>query len=88
MTNANKDRKRRVGLPPPDNERLTLSIPELAKCMGISRGLAYNLAKTNMLPVKVLRLGGKRIVVSKNSVEILLSGKKSEGGNGDGNDTR
>lgn len=51
----------------------TLSIPELAKVLGISRGLAYDLAKKNELPIPVLRLGPKRMVVSRKCLADLLS---------------
>jgi excisionase family DNA binding protein len=57
-----------------ESERLTLTIPEVAKAMGISRGTAYSLAQQNRLPVPVIRLGQKRMVVSRKAVECLLSG--------------
>ncbi len=59
-------------------KRLTITIPEAAKALGISRGLAYELAKQDKLPVKVLRLGGKRMVVPRRALEDLLSGSQSE----------
>ena len=59
-----------------NNERLTMTIPEVAKVLGISRGLAYELAKRDELPVKVLRLGEKRMVVPKLALEELLSNGK------------
>ena len=46
-----------------DDERLTISVPECARWLGISRGLCYQLAANGRLP-GVLRLG-KRLVVSK-----------------------
>ena len=52
---------------------LTMTIPEVARVLGISRGLAYELAKRDELPVKVIRLGGKRMVVSRKALECLLS---------------
>ena len=55
-----------------EGERLTLSIPEAAKVLGISRGLAYQLAKEGKIPV--IRLG-KRLVVPKLALEKLLSGE-------------
>lgn len=58
-------------------DSLTLSIPEAAKVFGISRGLAYDLARRDALPVKVIRLG-KRMVLSRKAVEALLS-SNSEG---------
>ena len=56
-----------------EGERLTLSIPEAAKVFGISRGLAYDLARRDALPVKVIRLG-RRMVLSCKAVEALLLG--------------
>ncbi len=69
-------------------ERLTVSITEAAAQLGCSRGLAYQLCKEDRFPVKVLRLGNKRMVIPRKALEELLSGNKNEGGNGDGNNTR
>ena len=52
-------------------DSLTMSIPEVAKALGISRGLAYDLARRDKLPVRVIRLG-KRMVLSRKAVEALL----------------
>ena len=60
-------------------DTLTMTIPEVAIALGISRGLAYELAKRDELPVKVLRLGDKRMVVPRRALEDLLSAKQ-EGG--------
>jgi predicted DNA-binding transcriptional regulator AlpA len=57
-----------------EGERLTLSIPEVAKALGISRGLAYDLARRDALPVPVIKLGEKRMVVSRKAVLTLLEG--------------
>lgn len=54
-------------------DSLTMTIPEVAKVMGISRGLAYELARRDTLPVPVIRLG-RRMVLSRKAVEVLLSG--------------
>jgi len=48
--------------------------------MGVGRGLIYKLAKRNELPIKVIRFGEKRMVVSRQDVMALLSGKQSETG--------
>ena len=61
-----------------DSERLTMSIPEVARALGISRGLAYELARRDQLPVRVLRLGERRLCVSRRSLEDLLSSRQSE----------
>ena len=55
------------------NEHLTMTIPAVAKTLGISRGLAYELAKRDALPVRVIKLGAKRMVVSRKALEDLLS---------------
>jgi excisionase family DNA binding protein len=54
------------------NDSLTMTIPEVARVLGISRGLAYELARRGKLPVRVIRLGEKRMVVSRRSIELLL----------------
>jgi len=59
-------------------DSLTMTIPEVAKALGISRGLAYELAKGDRLPVKVIHLGEKRMVVSRRALEDLLSGRQGE----------
>jgi excisionase family DNA binding protein len=46
------------------SEPLTYSLMEAADLLGISRNGIYNAAKTNALPVPVLRVG-KRILVSR-----------------------
>ena len=55
----------------------TMTIPEAAKALGISRGLAYELARRDELPVPVIRLGEKRIVVSKLAIDRLLQGESN-----------
>jgi len=57
--------------------RLTLSIPEAAKALGISRGLAYDLARRGELP-GIIKLGQKRVVVSRSAIEKLLQGNGNE----------
>ena len=59
------------------NDRLTMTIPEAAKILGISRALGYQLAQRDALPVKVLRLGNRRMVVPRRALEDLLSGKET-----------
>lgn len=55
-------------------ERLTMTLPEFAKATGCSRGLIYDLAKRDKLPVQVIRLG-RRMVLSRRAVEKLLNGE-------------
>jgi excisionase family DNA binding protein len=50
-----------------------MPIKEVAKVLGISLGLAYDLARQDKLPVPVIRLG-RRMVLSRRAVEALLSG--------------
>ena len=60
-----------VSQPTKENgNRLCFSIPETARMLGISRGLAYELAHSGQIPV--LRLG-KRLLVPKIALERLLS---------------
>lgn len=59
-------------------DTLTMTIPEVARALGISRGLAYELARRNELPVNVIRLGEKRMVVARRALEDMLSGKQSD----------
>ncbi len=55
----------------PDNERLTLTIPEVARALGISRNLAYELAKQGKIPA--LRLSLRRLVVPRYALERMLA---------------
>lgn len=61
-----------------NDERFTMTIPEFAAAMGCSRYLAYSLARQNKLPVKVIRLGENRMVVSRKAVLDLLEAKDKE----------
>jgi len=54
----------------PDHECLTLSVPEAAQLLGVSRALAYQLVARGELPS--LRLG-KRLVVPRHVIDALLS---------------
>ena len=55
-----------------NNGRLTMTIPEFAEATGCSRNLAYQLARVGKLPVPVIRLGEKRMCVSRRAVQQLL----------------
>ncbi len=61
-----------------NTERLTLSITEAAAMLGISRNLAYELARRGDLPGSI-KLGQKRIVVSRIAIERLLQGEDLQG---------
>lgn len=54
-------------------QKMTLSIPEVAEMLGISRNLAYQLAAKEELP-GLIRLGEKRVVCSKLAIDKLLQG--------------
>ena len=56
-----------------NTQKMTLSIPEVAEMLGISRNLAYELAARGKLP-GLIRLGQKRVVCSKLAIERLLQG--------------
>ena len=51
-------------------DRLTLTVEEVAHLLGISRGLAYELARCGKLPV--IRLG-HRILIPRVALEKMLS---------------
>ena len=55
-------------------EPYTLTIEEAARRLGIGRSLAYDLARRDELPVKVLRLG-RRLVVPRPALERVLNGE-------------
>jgi len=50
-------------------EKLTFTVEEAGKLLGISRALAYEMARTGKLPT--LRFG-KRLVVPKKAVQNML----------------
>lgn len=50
-------------------ETRTLTIPEVAELLGISRGLAYRMAKEGKIPVLYL---GKRMLVTKSRLAEFL----------------
>lgn len=60
-----------------NTQKMTLSIPEVAETLGISRNLAYKLATKGELP-GLIRLGGKRVVCSRLALERLLQGEAIE----------
>ena len=60
-----------------NQERLCLSVPEAAKILGISRGLAYELARSGRLPA--LRFG-RRLLISRTALERMLNETQDAGG--------
>ncbi len=61
-----------------DTEKLVYSVDEVAAKLGISRNLAYSLARSGQLP-GTLRLGQKRLVVSAAAIDKLLAGDNGQG---------
>ena len=55
-----------------DEARPSMNIPEFAKLFGISASHAFVLAKSDELPVRVIRLGPNRKVLSRPEVHALL----------------
>lgn len=53
-----------------DNPRLTLTVNEVAKMLGISRGLAYQMVKMGKIPSVHF---GKRVLVPRSGLERLLA---------------
>ena len=58
-----------------EQERLTLTVEEAGELLGISRSLAYEMARTGQLPT--LRFG-KRIVVPKKAIQTMLDRQPSD----------
>jgi len=56
---------------------LTVNIDTLAELLGINRSTAYALARQDLLPVPVIRLG-RRMVVSRRALDHLLSDQTSD----------
>ncbi|MGI8484661.1 MAG: hypothetical protein ACR2OU_10410 [Thermomicrobiales bacterium] len=54
------------------SDRETINIGPFAKLIGVSRPVAYQLAREDRLQVPVIRIGN-RLVVSKRAVEDLLN---------------
>ena len=60
-----------------ETERLTYSVPEVAKLLGLSRNSAYSACLTGQIPhLKI----GKRLLIPKASLERMLTeaGKPKE----------
>jgi len=56
------------------DERLTLSVPETAKVLGIGRNLCYDRVKTGEIPVIKI---GRRLLVPRAALEKLLANPKT-----------
>ena len=53
-----------------DEKKLTLTVDETAKCLGIGRNLAYEAIARGEIPVVKV---GKRLLVPKAALELLLA---------------
>ena len=53
-----------------ENEKLTLTVAETAKCLGIGRNSAYEAIAKGEIPVVKI---GTRLLVPKAALEILLA---------------
>lgn len=51
-------------------DKLTYSIPEAARVLGISTNLAYKLVREGRIPA--IKLGDKRLVISKKELERFV----------------
>ena len=58
-----------------ENEKLTLTVAEAAKCLGIGRNSAYEAVARGEIPVIKV---GKRLLVPKAALEILLAAGQSK----------
>ncbi len=57
----------------------TYTIEEFASLLGLGRSAAYTLARTNRLPVRVIK-AGKRMFIPKDAADKLLNGEVQDGG--------
>jgi len=55
----------------------TLNIEAAGKMLGISRAVAYELARRDELPVPVIRLG-RRMVVSQRALEEVINARRED----------
>ena len=67
--NASDTERRSQQMPTKRDQRLTISVEEAGRLLGISRGLAYELVNRGELPS--VRLG-RRIVVPRRALDRLL----------------
>jgi excisionase family DNA binding protein len=58
-----------------DGERLTMSVPEAAKVLGLSRGSAFEAVRRGGIPV--LRIG-RRLLVSRKRLQEIIEGRDGQ----------
>jgi len=61
-----------------EEQKLTVTVEEAGRLLGISRGLAYEMARTGQL--QTIRCGAKRLLVPRRALERLLEGAKDQSG--------
>ncbi len=61
----------------PTEDRTTMTVEEAARTLGIGRNAAYQAAKTGEIPT--IRIG-KRILVPRVKLELMLNGEASKKG--------
>ena len=66
---------RKTGVIKMENDKLTLTVDETAKCLGIGRNSAYEAIARGEIPVVKV---GKRLLVPKAALEKLLNGRLLE----------
>ncbi|MGH6654155.1 MAG: helix-turn-helix domain-containing protein [Actinocrinis sp.] len=57
----------------------TCTIPKVADALGISPSYAYELAKSDGLPFKTFKLGGRRLVRTADLIRFLEDGDPTPG---------
>lgn len=57
------------------DQRVTLTVEEAARLLGISRSLAYELVRDGEIPSLRLR---RRIVVPRRAIDAMLRGERPE----------
>jgi len=68
--NANLSSTPALSAVAPATARLTYTVEEAARALGISRGLAYQMVREGRLPA--LRLGQRRLIIPRAALEDLL----------------
>jgi len=60
------------------SENLGMTLAEAAKELRISRGQAYQLAREGRFPVPIIRIGERRLIVSRRAIEELFKNKTED----------
>lgn len=54
-------------------DRRTVNLDQVARELGVARRVIYDLARKDSLPVPVIRIGERRMVVSRQALDDLLA---------------